>query len=74
MSLTVRAKTITYDSAGVRHFTFEPDELKSILRDHFDADVSIVDEMGIELRTFNTRDYLAATAFLHLQRSGTFHQ
>jgi hypothetical protein len=74
MDLKIKAKTITCDSDGVRHFTFEPDELTEILQKNFDADVAIVDGNGEEIRVFNTKDYLAATAFLHLQKSDTFRQ
>jgi hypothetical protein len=66
MKLTIKATKITYDK-GVRHFTLEPEAMQALLREHFDAEVAIVDENGEELRTINTKDYLAAATFLRIQ-------
>jgi DNA mismatch repair ATPase MutS len=66
--IKITPKSIRYDSNGASIYKFDSAEVNEILRNNFDADLVIVDETGKELRTVSTKDYLAATAFLHLQR------
>jgi hypothetical protein len=66
MNLTIKAAKTAHVSGG-RRYVFEPNELRELLSNNFDAEVAIVNEDGEEIRVFNTKDYLAAMALFQLQ-------
>jgi hypothetical protein len=68
MNLTIKLAKTIHASDGQKRYIFEPNEMRVLLRNNFAADVAIVDESGEEIRVFNTKDYLAAMAFFHLQQ------
>ena len=64
--LTIKAKKIWRESDG-EHISYDQSELERLLRDHFNAEVVVVNENGDAVSTINTKDFLAAMAFSRLQ-------
>jgi hypothetical protein len=65
MTLTIKP-TKTVHAPGGQRYTFDPNEMRELLRANYDADVAIVNESGEQIRMFNSKDYLAAMALLQL--------